>query len=153
MRPHRCEGDCDWSALLRLIQAEFAYMDGRIDPPSSMLHLTEASIAAQAQGGEVWAIGTPPVACLFLTEKPGALYLGKLAVASAHRGKGFARQLVDLAVERARDRQLPVVELQTRVELLENQAAFQAMGFVEVGRTAHAGYDRPTSITYRRTVF
>ena len=53
----------------------------------------------------------------------------------------------------ASDLGLPVLELQTRVELVENQAAFLAMGFVEVGRTAHKGYDRPTSITYRRAVF
>jgi hypothetical protein len=43
-----------------------------------------------------------------------------------------------------------VLELQTRVELEENHAAFRAMGFAEAGRTAHPGYDRPTSITFRK---
>ena len=47
---------------------------------------------------------------------------------------------------------LAMLGLQTRVELVENQTAFRAMGFQEVGRTAHPGYDRPTSITYRRAV-
>ena len=47
---------------------------------------------------------------------------------------------------------LPVLELQTRVELTENHATFRALGFVEVARTAHPGYDRPTSITFRRPV-
>ena len=94
-----------------------------------------------------------PVACMFLTPKPGALYVGKLAVAASHRGQGLARRMLDRAEARARDLGLPALELQTRVELVENQAAFLAMGFVEVGRTAHKGYDRPTSITYRRAVF
>jgi ribosomal protein S18 acetylase RimI-like enzyme len=92
------------------------------------------------------------VACVFLTPQPGALYVGKLAVAASHRGQGLARRLIDLAEARARVLRLPVLELQTRVELVENQAAFRAMGFEEVGRTAHPGYDRPTSITYRRPV-
>lgn len=127
-------------------------MEGRIDPPSSLRNLTPEALTRQAATGEIWVIGAP-VACVFLTPKPGALYLGKLAVAASHRGRGLARQLIELAEERARVLSLPALELETRVELVENQAAFRAMGFEEVGRTAHPGYDRPTSITYRRAVF
>jgi ribosomal protein S18 acetylase RimI-like enzyme len=149
---HRATDPYDWPALLTLIQTEFAFMDGRIDPPSSMHALTQSSIAQQARTGEVWAIGHPPVACVFLTPKPEALYVGKLAVAGTHRGQGLARRLIALADTRARALHLPTLELQTRVELTENQATFRALGFVEVARTAHPGYDRPTSITYRRAV-
>jgi hypothetical protein len=42
--------------------------------------------------------------------------------------------------------------LQTRVELVENHAAFSRMGFAKTGESAHPGYDRPTSITMRRAV-
>lgn len=140
-----------WPPILDLLQGAFAYMDGRIDPPSSLAMLDAAALTRQAQTGEIWIIGAP-VACLFLTPRPRALYLGKLAVDHRHRGKGLARRLIDLAEERARALGLPALELQTRVELVENQAAFQAMGFVETGRTAHPGFDRPTSITYRRPV-
>ena len=42
------------------------------------------------------------------------------------------------------------MELQTRVELTGNQRAFRSLGFVETGRTAHQGYDRPTSVTMRK---
>ncbi len=150
LRPHRAMAPYDWAAILTLIRAEFAYMEGRIDPPSSMLRLTEAAIADKADEGEVWVIGTPPRACVFLTPKGEALYLGKLAVAGAYRGQGLARQLVELAASRARARGLAAVELEVRVELVENQRAFAAMGFVETERTAHSGYDRPTSITMRR---
>ena len=140
----------DWHALLTLIQSEFAFMDGRIDPPSSMHRLTADDIARQASAEEVWTIGSPPVACVFLTRKGGALYIGKLAVATNQRGKGLARRLVDLAAERAKVQGLSTLELQVRVELTENQHAFAKMGFVETGRTAHAGYDRPTSITMQK---
>jgi GNAT superfamily N-acetyltransferase len=126
-------------------------MEGRIDPPSSLRELSPDALTRQTQTGEIWIIGAP-VACIFLTPKPGALYLGKLAVAESHRGHGLARRLINEAEERARVLRLPALELQTRVELAENQAVFHAMGFVEAGRTAHAGFDRPTSITYRRAV-
>ncbi len=152
MTPHRCLPPFDAAAILRLLQAEFGFMAGRIDPPSSLGALTPEAIEAQARTGEVWAIGDPPVACVFLTAKPGALYLGKLAVAASHRRRGLARALVDLAGTRARALGLPLLELQTRVELTENHAAFRALGFAEAGRTAHPGFDRPTSITFRRAV-
>lgn len=140
-----------WPAILALLDEAFAYMDGRIDPPSSLRDLTPEALTRQARTGEVWVIGAP-VACVFLTPRPGSLYLGKLAVAASHRGQGLARRLVDQAEDRARVLRLAALELQTRVELAENQRAFEAMGFVEAGRTAHPGFDRPTSITYRRVV-
>ncbi len=155
--PYRCTAPYDWQALLTLIQTEFAAMDGRIDPPSSMHRLTAAAIAKQAATAEVWAIGTPPVACVFLTPRPhslgtGSLYIGKLAVARSHRRGGLARALVATAEARARALGLPVLELQTRVELIENHDTFRALGFIEVARTAHPGSDRPTTITFRRPV-
>ncbi len=154
MSPERAGPGADWAALLALIRAEFAFMEGRIDPPSSMHSLTAEAIAEQAATGEVWLIAEAgqPVACVFLTVKPGRLYLGKLAVAGSHRGRGLARRLVDTAAARARALGLPVLELQTRVELTENHATFRALGFTEVGATAHPGYDRPTSLTFRRSL-
>lgn len=150
MTPRRCLPPFDAAAILALLRAEFAYMEGRVDPPSSLARLTEADLLDQARAGEVWTIGDPPLACVFLTPKPGALYIGKLAVASGHRRKGLAAALIALAEGRAQALSLPALELQTRVELVENQAAWAALGFRETGRTAHPGYDRPTSITYRK---
>lgn len=136
--------------VLRLIQTEFADMDGRVDPPSSMHRLTLGSIAQEAEMHEIWAMGSPPGACVILTPKPGRLYIGKLAVAKSQRGQGLARDLMHHAEVRALDLGLAVLELQTRVELVENHATFRALGFEEYGRTAHEGYDRPTSITFQK---
>ena len=152
MIPLQAHDPYEWIAILRLIQSEFAAMHGRIDPPSSMHALTTEAIAQQARTGEVWVIGNPPVACVFLTPKPHALYLGKLAVAGSQRGMGLARKLVDTAASRARDLRLPALELQTRVELAENHAAFRAMGFQEIGRSSHPGFDRITTLTFQRAV-
>ena len=152
MRPVRVRDPYDWAALRQLIAEAFAGMEGRIDPPSSIHRLTAEDIARQAQTGEVWVIGDPPVATVFLTPKADALYVGKLAVADAARHRGLARQLLEIAADRARMLGLSCLELQTRVELTENHTAFRAMGFTQVGATAHPGYDRATSLTFRRPV-
>ncbi|WP_052269573.1 GNAT family N-acetyltransferase [Leisingera sp. ANG-M6] len=138
--------------VLDLIQRSFAFMEGRIDPPSSMHRLSLAALQDQCRDGEIWGIGTPPAACIFLTPRPDCLYLGKLAVDETHRGTGLARTLVELAATRAAALGLPVLRLQTRVELTKNHAAFARMGFRKTGETAHPGFDRPTSVTMEKSV-
>lgn len=152
MEPRRLEGAFDAEAVLALLRRAFAPMEGMIDPPSSLYRLTGAALLRQAEAGEVWALGDPVVACMVLTPRADVLYLGKLAVEPAMQGRGYGRVLVERAVARARASGLPAVEVQVRLELTGNQAAFAAMGFAEVGRTAHEGYARPTSVTMRRTV-
>ena len=138
--------------VLDLIRRSFAYMEGRIDPPSSMTRLTVEDLSAAATSGEIWAIGAPIVACVVLTPKADALYIGKLSVDATQRGAGLARVLIDLVAKRASVRGLKALELQVRVELTENQATFRALGFTQTGATAHPGFDRPTSLTMRRGI-
>ena len=145
MTPRRAT---DPRAVLELLHLCFAGMEGRIDPPSSLHRLTVEDVAA----AEVWVLGDPVVACVFLTPKPQALYVGKLAVHPDHQGRGYARVLLDHAAGRARDLDLPALELQTRIELVENHAAFRALGFEQTGETAHPGFDRATSVTFRKPV-
>lgn len=152
MPPRRLSPHDDMAPVLRLIQTAFAYMDGRIDPPSSMQRLTVAGIAEQARLGDVWVIGPQPVACMFLTPQPGQLYLGKLATHPDARGQGHARTLLALATRRAKALHLPVLSLKTRVELTENHAFFRALGFRETGRTAHPGFDRPTTLIFTKKI-
>lgn len=135
--------------VLTLLRDSFAYMEGRIDPPSSLGRMTLTDLAREAAQNEVW-ITPGPAACVILTPKPDYLYIGKLAVAPLARGQGLARLLVDLADSRARALHLPRLQLQTRIELTENHTTFLRLGFREADRTAHPGYDRPTSITYVR---
>jgi GNAT superfamily N-acetyltransferase len=152
MTLHRAFSPYDWAAVLSLIQTEFAYMNMRINPASSVHRLTAEDIAAKAQTGEVWVIGAPPRACMMLTPQADSLYLGKLAVQKDQRGQGLARILVTWAEERARALGYGWLELETRIELTENHAAFRSLGFVQTGSKAHAGFDRPTSLTFRKPV-
>jgi ribosomal protein S18 acetylase RimI-like enzyme len=139
----------DWAALLGLIQRAFAYMDSRIDPPSSLHRLTPAGLAV---AGEVWVMGQPALACMVLKKVEGRLYLGKLAVEPGLQGQGIGRAMVARAEARARELGLAEVELETRVELVENHRFYLGLGFVEAGRNAHPGFDRATSVRYVKRV-
>jgi len=143
-----------WEELLGLILSSFAFMNGVIDPPSSALRLTHASLAEKAVK-ETCFIAIKDgrlVGCVFVAERPDAFYVGKLAVDPAEQGKGIGRRLMITAEQLARRLNKSALELETRVELTGNHAAFTRMGFVEAARTAHAGYDRPTSITFRKSL-
>ena len=138
--------------LHNLLQRSFAYMEGRIDPPSSLHRLTKALISEHCETGEVWAIGDPPIACVFLTPKPECLYVGKLAVDHAMRGQGLARQLIEVAEVRARALELPRLELNARIELSENHKTFAALGFKKHAERCHRGFTRTTFISMRKPV-
>jgi predicted N-acetyltransferase YhbS len=142
----------DWTGLLELLHEAFAYMDARIDPPSSLHRLTPASIAGKAKE-ETLLLATDKgelVGCVFAVRKDDALYVGKLAVRTSRQGNGVGRRLMDAAEELARRSGLAFLELSTRVELVENHATFAAMGFAKTAETSHQGYDRPTAITMRK---
>lgn len=117
-----------------------------------MHRLTLADMERSAETGEVWILGTPPAACVILSQRDDALYLSKLAVDASARGRGLARHLVTVAEDRARALGLSALCLQTRVELTENHATFAALGFEKTGTTTHPGFDRATSITMRKTL-
>jgi len=141
-----------WEDLLAVVRKSFAYMDGVIDPPSSVHRLTAQTLRAKAQAeiGFLALAGGTIVGCAFIAEQTDHFYLGKLAVLPAHQRSGVGKRLLAAAERHAVDAGKPLMELQTRVELTGNQRAFRSLGFVETGRTAHQGYDRPTSVTMRK---
>lgn len=147
------EGFSDWPELLALIRGSFAYMDGRIDPPSSAHLLTPASLRDRAAAEHLYIAGPPLLGCAFFAEQPDALYIGKLAIAPDAQGAGLGRAFLAEAESLARRRGLPRLRLETRVELTRNHAAFARLGFIKTAEKAHPGFDRPTSITLEKPLF
>jgi GNAT superfamily N-acetyltransferase len=143
-----------WDDLLGVIHASFAYMDGIIDPPSSAHRLTPESLRDKAgtEIGFIAMVGEDIAGCAFLAEKAEHFYLGKLAVAPAFQGRGIGGELLAAAEAHARSAGKNLIELQTRIELTGNQQLFAKLGFVETARTAHQGFDRPTSVTMRKAL-
>jgi predicted N-acetyltransferase YhbS len=143
-----------WDDVLALIMRAFAPMEGVIDPPSSAHRLTVESLRAKV-GHETAFMALKEgrvVGCVFALERADDFYVGKLAVEPGFQGQGVGRRLMQAAEELARSRNKTAIELQTRIELTGNHAAFARLGFREIARTAHKGYDRPTSITMRKVL-
>jgi len=143
----------DWTALDQLLRSTYAFMDGRIDPPSSLVAMTvddlkhkaiEETLVTATQKGAL-------VGCLFCRTETPWLYVGKFAVAIDYQGKGVGAALMGHARTIAEARELDGMELETRIELTENHAAFRRMGFAKVADQSHEGFDRPTSIRMRAT--
>lgn len=143
-----------WDDLLALIRRAFAYMDGLIDPPSSAHLLTADGLAEKAkrETGFLAVENGRIVGCIFALERARDLYVGKLAVEPGLQGQGIGTWLMQAVEDLARERGKDAIELQARVELTANHAAFARLGFHETERTAHEGHDRPTSITMRKVL-
>ena len=141
-----------WDELHALIMEAFAYMDGVIDPPSSAKRLSVTGLREKAvkEQGFIAMAGAELVGCLFADARDGHVYVGKLAISKGWQGRGVGAALMAAAEDHARALGKSALELQVRIELAGNHAAFSRLGFVETARTAHAGYDRPTAITMRK---
>ena len=82
----------------------------------------------------------------------GGMYLGRVAVPPAWRGRGVARAVVGAAEEEARARRLPRLLLGTRLVLAGNRRLFAGLGFRETGLETHPGYDAPTSVRMEKAL-
>ena len=95
-------GFSDWPQLLSLLRESFAYMDSRIDPPSSLTRMGVEEFKAKA-AEETLIVATEDqslIGCAFAALRDECVYVGKVAVAQSARGKGIAR--APPALERAR---------------------------------------------------
>ena len=147
-------GFSDWPQLVALVRDSFAFMDSRIDPPSSLRNMGIDEFKAKAVEETLIVAKEDQIVigCAFAALRDDCVYVGKVAVAQSARGKGVARAMLAAAEALARHHGHKFLEIQTRVELVENHATFAALGFKKVAESAHPGYNRPTSITMRKRV-
>ncbi|MGI9389262.1 MAG: GNAT family N-acetyltransferase [Boseongicola sp.] len=147
-------GFADWSALHALLVEAFDETGGRIDPPSSLTRMTPETLAEKANS-EILLLafsGEELIGCGFGAPKADALHLSKLAVRPRYRRRGVLGGIIERFTDAARVCGLPALLLQTRIELTENHATFKALGFRETGEARHPGYDRTTSLIFRKPV-
>ena len=144
----------DEAALLsELIITAFSAYPAPLVPPSSALKETPDAIRAQFadHGAGIAEIGGTAAGCvLFTPEGAGTLYLGRLAVHPAWRGRGIGRALIAFVEGEARRRDLDRIRLSVRIALPDNQRLFAACGFRKVSREAHPGFIEPTMINMEK---
>jgi len=142
----------DARTVAALIRSAFASQFVVTDPPPSALRVTEEEIAAHLRvgGGAVAEAGGGMVGSALWNEQDDGLYLGRLSVEPAWRGRGIAKALVASAEAAARRMALPRVHLSTRLVLRDNRRLFAACGFVETTCHAHPGYAEPTFVNMEK---
>jgi GNAT superfamily N-acetyltransferase len=144
----------DWTELHALLAQVFGPNEGRTDPPSSLLHLTPGDLGCKVVS-EVLILahdGERLVGCAFCAPKTDCLYLGRIVVAPSHRRHGLLHGMLTAADDSARARGLTGLCLRAGVGLTENHGTFAAPWFRRAGTEAHPGFDRPTSVIFRRPV-
>src|SRR5262245_32134743 len=92
-------GFSDWAGLLALLRSAYAYMDARIDPPSSLHRMGVQELADKAREETlILALADQRlVGCAFASLRDDRVYVGKLAVDAAARRQGVARRILATA--------------------------------------------------------
>lgn len=145
----------DADAIAATIAASFEQYRGRLNPESGAFRETAEAIAKElaVDSGAILAEQKGKVlGCVMIRIVEGDLYFGRLAVMPTARGRGIARRLIDAVEDEARRRDLAGVRLGVRIVLTENQRLFASLGYVEISREAHEGFDHPTSINMRKAL-
>jgi ribosomal protein S18 acetylase RimI-like enzyme len=149
----RAATPADAPAIAATIAAAFAQYRGRLVPESGAFRETPEAIIRQLANGYGAIVAErngAMLACVMTELQEGDLYFGRLAVVPAARGLGLAKRLIAAVEADARARGLPGVRLGVRIALPDNQKLFFSLGYREISREAHPGFDHPTSINMRK---
>ena len=136
----------DAADVVAVIRAAFADQGAITDPPSGALRETTETIAAKLAAGGGAGLHSEGVwiGVVLWTPEDDALYLGRLAVLPAWRGRGLAGRLLEAAEAETRRRGFASLRLQVRLELPRNRLLFARRGFVQTGVRSHPGHPEPT---------
>ena len=157
----RRAAQADAAHVAALVNAAFDEYRGRLKPEASALREDADTIAPQLTapaGGAVAqringnGVPSAPIGVVLFRLEDDDLYLGRLAVPPASRGRGVAGALIRFVGDEARRRGCPGIVLGVRIALPDNQRLFARHGFMEISRHAHEGYAQPTWIKMRKSL-
>ncbi|WP_199258702.1 GNAT family N-acetyltransferase [Paracoccus binzhouensis] len=137
----RPAGAGDLAAIAALVDGAYGHYVARIGrKPGPML----ADHAARIATGQTHLLegGGAVLGLIVLVAQADALLVENLAVAPGAQGRGLGRRLMDFAEKRARALGLPRLRLYTHVAMVENQALYARLGYVETHRIREEGLDR-----------
>ena len=136
--PRRATAD-DLPAIRAVIGAAYARYLTRMDkPPAPMFRDYGPSVEA----GTTWVTGSPITAVLTLCPRDDHLYVENIAVDPSAQGRGLGRALMEFAEQEAARRGLSRMALVTHEAMIENQAIYARLGYVEIERRSEDGYRR-----------
>ncbi len=108
-----------------------------------------ADFEAQIRAGKLHVVEMEGEVAGFVVFYPRGdhLHVENVAVLPSAQGKGIGKALLGFAEDEARRLGLPAVELYTNVKMVENQAFYPALGYVETNRREEDGFSR---VFYRK---
>jgi GrpB-like predicted nucleotidyltransferase (UPF0157 family)/ribosomal protein S18 acetylase RimI-like enzyme len=133
--------------LLHLIHAAFEEMRGRLDPPSGAHAETAGSLQALFDQGERAVLTTvegAAVGCVFFVRTGVEMYMHRLAILPAYRGRGIGRALMTCVEEQALQEGCAYGRVGVRLALTSNLTFFERLGYSVIAQDNHAGYRAPT---------
>jgi len=151
----RAATEADLPRMVDVIRAAFAEYEDRLDPPSSNRRRTVESTRQELASGSalVATVEQDLVGCVLYFPKTDHMYLARLAVLPAYRGRGIARGLLAAVEACARDAGLASVQLSVRLQLADLRATYERLGYRFLRYGTHAGYAAPTYVTlYKPTI-
>ena len=132
----------DVPALQRIAEAAYSPYVARMGGlrPGPM----ETDYAGAVEDSEAWVaeVDDEVVGLLLLVPEANGMLLENVAVPPAHHGRGVGRALLSLAEERTRVHDLHRIRLYTHETMVENQALYERIGYVETHRTTEHGFTR-----------
>lgn len=148
VRVVRLDGPERLPEALAAIHGAFSEYEGRLTPPSAALRENLDSLGHRLAGGAVFVAEDAHgrvLGAVCADRKGNAVYLDRLAVLPAARGRGAAAALIAAVEAFAVELGAEAITLGVRLALDGNIQLFRRLGYVEVARTAHPGFDHPTS--------
>ena len=128
------------AAVVReLMLAAFAEYEAVLTVPSSAMWESVEDVAGHLTlGGAVLArVGGEPVGSGRFELRPDHVYLGRLSVTPAHRGKGIGAAMMSAMEEHARILGQREARISVRVLLPKNIRLYERLGYVETARYKH----------------
>lgn len=144
----------DAALVHALTQAAFATLAGRIEPPSSAHRETMADVAEALAGGGggIATVEGAAVGSVRFRPEPDHLYVGRVAVDPAQRGRGVARALMAFAERETARLGLPETRVQVRRSLTGNVAMFERLGYRVVDEQPHPNNPAASVLTLAKAV-
>lgn len=155
LRVVRLDGPDRLPQALAAIHGAFGEYEGKLSPPSAAMQETVDSLARRLAAGAVFVAegeSGSVLGAVCADRKGDAVYLDRLAVPPAARGRGVAAALVAAVEGFAAETGAASVTLGVRLALTGNIRMFERLGYSETGRKAHPGFDRPTSAEMAKPV-
>lgn len=136
----------DANTVLNVIHAAFEPYRGVLNPPSGAHKETQETIAQKIEtgGGFIATLDDIVAGVVVYQPEETRLYLGRLAVLPEYRGKGIAHVLIAAVEELARQHGFPGVRLGVRVQLPQNRAFFERLGYQVTEYESHPGFTEYT---------